>query len=132
MVTGSREDCLAGRHPSIAHDMDKRMHDPAGDIQDILKCKWALRILGEIAAGSTRPSTIERSVPGLSHKVLHERLNKLARLAVVERVELAAKAQAVSYRLTPYGQELGGILDQIRRLGERYRPARSARTAEGA
>jgi DNA-binding HxlR family transcriptional regulator len=103
--------------------MAQRERDPAADIQDILKCKWALLILGEISAGRARPSAIERAIPGLSHKILHERLNKLSGLAVVERVEMAAKSQAVAYRLTGYGRELGAILEDIRRLRERCRSA---------
>lgn len=103
--------------------MAQRIRDPAADIQDILKCKWALRILGEISAGHARPSALERAIPGLSHKMLHERLNKLSGLAVIERVELAAKSQAVAYRLTGYGRDLGAILDDIKRLGERCRQA---------
>lgn len=121
-VTGALVDCTVRCSPSILGNAGVSMHDPAADIQGILKCKWTLLILGEIAAGRTRPSAIERAIPGLSHKMLHERLNKLSRLDVIGRVELAAKAQVVTYHLTPYGRALSGILDEIRLLGQRHRP----------
>lgn len=90
--------------------------DPVRTVQDVLKCKWAMAILGAIAEGEARPSAIERSLSGLSHKILHQRLAKLVRLGLVERIERGTKMQHVEYLLTPCGAEVARIIADIRRL----------------
>ncbi len=94
--------------------------NPSEAVQEVLKCKWAILILGAITEGHARPSSIERSVTGLSHKVLHQRLAKLTRLRIVDRVETASKMQQVEYHLTDFGRAIGGIIADIQRLKSRY------------
>jgi DNA-binding HxlR family transcriptional regulator len=90
--------------------------DPVNTVQEVLKCKWVLLILGAIQDGQCRPSSIERSIDGLSHKILHQRLDKLTRLQVVERVELTAKMQQVEYRMTAFGTAIGKLVRDIQAL----------------
>jgi DNA-binding HxlR family transcriptional regulator len=94
--------------------------DPVDAVQEILKCKWVLLILGAIQEGQCRPSSIERSITGLSHKILHQRLDKLTRLQVVERIELSAKAQQVEYRMTSFGTAIGKVVQDIQALRQQF------------
>lgn len=94
--------------------------DPGHAVQEMLKCKWAILILGAITDGHARPSSIERSVTGLSHKVLHQRLAKLTRLRIVQRIETASKMQQVEYHLTDFGRAIGTIIGDIQRLKSQY------------
>lgn len=94
--------------------------DPVTTVQEVLKCKWAMLILDAIGEGHGRPSAIERSISGLSHKILHQRLQKLTRLRLVERVELADKAQRVEYRMTTFGRAVGELVDGIKALRGRF------------
>lgn len=98
----------------------ERALDPVSTVQEVLKCKWVLLILSAIGEGQCRPSSIERSIDGLSHKILHQRLDKLTRLQVVERIELSAKAQQVEYRMTEFGAAIGKLVRDIQALRERY------------
>lgn len=52
-------------------------------------------------------------LPGITAKVLSERLERLQERGLVERCEHDSFPRGVSYRLTPRALELVGVLDQI-------------------
>ena len=54
-------------------------------VEDIVGCKWSLVVLGHVRAGTRRPGAIERATPGLTAKVLNERLSKMVRYRILER-----------------------------------------------
>lgn len=85
-------------------------------VESVVGCKWSLHVLAQIRAGNVRPGTLERSAPGLTHKVLSERLAKLLRFGIIERHEIAARPAHVEYRLTPFGERFTRIIDEVDRL----------------
>jgi DNA-binding HxlR family transcriptional regulator len=92
-------------------------------VEDIVGCKWSLEVLGALRSGILRPGKMERSVTGLTAKVLNERLRKLTRYGIVQRIPFPEVPPRVEYRLTPFGRRFAAILDQIDRL-EDDRPIR--------
>ncbi len=82
-------------------------------LESVLGCKWSLRVLALVRSGVRRPGAMCRSVNGLSTKVLNERLRKLCRYGVLERVMYAEVPPRVEYRLTHFGKKLSSILDRI-------------------
>ncbi len=87
-------------------------------VESVVGCKWSLHVLSQIRAGNVRPGTLERSAPGLTHKVLSERLAKFQRFGIIERHEIAARPAHVEYRLTPFGERFARIIDEVERLQE--------------
>jgi DNA-binding HxlR family transcriptional regulator len=85
-------------------------------VEDIVGCKWSLAVLGRIRAGVARPGAMEHALPGLSKKVLNERLRKLVRFGIVERRAFAELPPRVEYRLTPFGTKFSDLLDGVERL----------------
>lgn len=85
-------------------------------VEDIIGCKWSLCVLGLIERGVTRPGAMQRSVAGLSAKVLNERLRKLLRFGIIERQVFAEVPPHVEYRLTPYGRRFTRVIAAIREL----------------
>ncbi len=85
-------------------------------VEDIVGCKWSLAVLGRIRSGVTRPGAIRRSLPGLSTKVMNERLVKMLRFGLVERRSYPESRPRVEYSLTPAGVRLAAILDDIESL----------------
>lgn len=85
-------------------------------VEDIVGCKWSLTVLGLVRQGINRPSRIERAVPGLSTKVLNERLKKLTRFGILDKRIYPEVPPRVEYRLTPFGEKFSLILDQIEAL----------------
>tara|TARA_R110002072_G_scaffold42064_4_gene117554 strand:- start:118564 stop:118932 length:369 start_codon:yes stop_codon:yes gene_type:complete len=82
-------------------------------ITDVLKCKWTLAIVNEMNAGSNRPSAMQRELPGLTSKVLTDRLKKLEAFGLIEREVFAEVPPRVEYTLTERGQELMGVLESV-------------------
>jgi DNA-binding HxlR family transcriptional regulator len=97
-------------------------------VEDIVGCKWSLAVLGCIRSGTTRPGAIRRSLPGLSTKVMNERLAKMLRFGLVERRSYAESRPRVEYSLTPAGVRLAAILDDIQALQADIEGTAAART----
>lgn len=85
-------------------------------VEDIVGCKWSLTVLGLIADGIQRPGAMQRLVPGLTAKVLNERLRKLLRFGIIERQIYAEVPPRVEYRLTTFGRRFDGVLKEIAAL----------------
>lgn len=86
-------------------------------VESIVGCKWSLRILSLCSEGHHRPSAFLRECPGLSAKVMNERLRKMTGFGIVERQVHGEKPPLeVEYKLTPFGERFLGILDEVRRL----------------
>ena len=43
-------------------------------VEDVIGCKWSMAVLGLVRNGIYRPGAMERELPGLTTKVLNERL----------------------------------------------------------
>jgi DNA-binding HxlR family transcriptional regulator len=85
-------------------------------VEDIVGCKWSLAVLARVRAGTRRPGALEHSIPGLTAKVLNERLRKLARYGIVARTQCAEIPPRVECSLTPLGERFAAILDGIAEL----------------
>lgn len=85
-------------------------------MEEVLGCKWTLSILQAVRRGIHRPGAIERSIDGLSKKVLNERLRKLVRFGILERRAYPEIPPRVEYRLTPFGRRFVSVLDAVARL----------------
>ena len=95
----------------------KHSHAPAtyGNVQ-----VWPVSgpaFLDSLADGPNRPSALLRAHPGLSAKVMSERLRKMTRFGILLRTVFGEKPPVeVEYRLSPFGLRFMGILDEVRRL----------------
>lgn len=88
----------------------------AGMVESIVGCKWSLHVLACIRRGVNRPGAIERSTPGLSAKVLAERLDKLVRFGIAVKRSFPEVPPRVEYTLTPFGERFAAIIDEVERL----------------
>ena len=82
-------------------------------VEDDVGCKWTLHVLAQVRGGVNRPGALVRTAPGLTAKVLNERLSKLVRYGVLEKQSFPEVPPRVEYRLTPLGERLNGVLDAI-------------------
>lgn len=85
-------------------------------LEDVVGCKWSVSVLHAVAAGIYRPGALERHIPGISTKVLSERLRKLTGYGLLSRQVYAEVPLRTEYSLTQNGQKLIGIIDQIKVL----------------
>lgn len=82
-------------------------------VEDIVGCKWSLGVLGLVREGVCRPGAMEHALPGLSKKVLNERLRKLMRFGILERRAYSETPPRVEYRLTPLGERFAALMDGV-------------------
>jgi DNA-binding HxlR family transcriptional regulator len=87
-------------------------------VEEVLKCKWAMTVLDLARQGVRRPGAMVMTVDGLTKKVLNERLKKLVRFGILDRVAYPEIPPRVEYGLTPFGKKFIGILEAIENLDE--------------
>jgi DNA-binding HxlR family transcriptional regulator len=85
-------------------------------LENVLGCKWSLRVIDLVRRGIHRPGAMQRSVPGLSAKVLNERLRKLCRYGILEKMTFAEVPPRVEYRLTRFERKFTSLLHKIATL----------------
>jgi DNA-binding HxlR family transcriptional regulator len=90
-------------------------------VEDIVGCKWSLTVLALVRDGVNRPGAMEHAVPGLSAKVLNERLRKLQRFGILAKTSYPEVPPRVEYSLTPFGGKFVAVLDDIERLEQELR-----------
>lgn len=82
-------------------------------VEDIIGCKWSLSVISLIRNNINRPGAMEKSVEGLTTKVLNERLKKLINFGILEKTVFAEIPPRVEYKLTAFGNKFVGIIDAI-------------------
>ncbi|QEX14950.1 hypothetical protein FRZ44_02260 [Hypericibacter terrae] len=90
----------------------------------ILMGPWTTYILWVLLrSGPSRFGEIKRQVPGISAKVLTERLRMLESTGIVDRRYEATIPPRVTYSLTRRGEELRLVLNQLNELARQWRAA---------
>jgi DNA-binding HxlR family transcriptional regulator len=85
----------------------------------LLEGRWKLLILFHLFGGKVqRYSDLQRSIPGISEKMLAQQLRKLEADGIVERTVHSQVPPKVEYRLTSWGQSLCPALDALLKWAE--------------
>ena len=100
-------------------------------LEDVVGCKWSVGVVAALSRGVRRPGELERFIPGISKKILNERLRKLLAYGLITRAELPSARRHVEYHLTPTGQELADVIRRLFLLNQRHEAQRRGPT-EGA
>ena len=102
---------------ATAHSGQEHDGSVALRVENVLGCKWSIRLLQLVANGCSRPSAILRACPGLSAKVMNERWRMMIRYGIVNRTVLGDRPPIqVEYSLTDFGERFIRILDEVQRL----------------
>src|SRR5918996_5598856 len=101
---------------------------------DIVCGKWTLLVIRALAEGPARFCELERSLEGISPRTLSLRLRALEEHGIVERRTYPEVPPRVEYTLTPKGQALAPLIEDMRRFGREHlgASAETAVTAEPA
>ena len=87
----------------------------------IISNKWKVLILRDLIEGTKRYNELNRSVVGISAKVLTQNLKDLEADGIVKRTVYQVVPPKVEYSLTEKGQELKGVLDMMKEFGIKYK-----------
>ena len=82
--------------------------------------KWKLLILRNLMTRPWRFGELQRSLEGISQKVLTESLRSMEKDGIVTRTVYPEVPPRVEYALSPLGESMRPILDAMQAWGEHY------------
>lgn len=77
---------------------------------EIFGGKWKALITYILTFGTKRTGELQRLIPGISQKVLIEKLKELEKDGIIEKHVYEEMPPKVEYKLTEYGQSFSNIL----------------------
>jgi DNA-binding HxlR family transcriptional regulator len=93
----------------------------------LLGKRWSGVILGVLLQAPAHFAVLARTIPGISERMLSDRLNELAEAGLIDRTVLDGPPLGVVYKLTESGRAMGPGLLKLGEWAERYM-APAART----
>jgi DNA-binding HxlR family transcriptional regulator len=85
---------------------------------DVVGDRWTLLIVRELAErGACRYTDLRNGLPGIASNLLAERLRQLEHAGVIAREEAPPPIATTLFRLTPRGEQLRPVLDDLVRWG---------------
>ena len=89
---------------------------------ELIGRRWTGAVVRAMLGGVTRFSDLAQTVPGLSDRMLSERLKELEAEGIVERAVFADTPVRIEYRLTDKGRALSAAVDSIAAWAEHWLP----------
>lgn len=88
---------------------------------ELIGKRWTGAIVSVMLAGANHACDIRNAVPGLSDRLLTERLRELEAAGIVRRDVTDARPPIVEYSLTPKGEALSPVLDALSSWGKSWK-----------
>lgn len=119
-------------HPTVRHGLPD---DPRAEVVEpdpdcpveialaALRGRWTTLVVRELLRGGHSYSELAAALPGLSDKVLTDRLAQLTGAGVVRRTRTSGWPPSVRYELTAHGRRLGPVLQALWDWGAARPPA---------
>ena len=92
-----------------------------GDALYVIGGKWKLRIIIALQEGNKRFNELQRTVEGISARVLSNELKELEMNGFVKRNVYAQTPVVVEYEITEYSHSLHDVLNSLMEWGRRHR-----------
>lgn len=89
---------------------------------ELIGRRWTGAIIHTMLAGVTRFSDITEAIPGLSDRMLSERLKELEAEGIVSRCVFADTPVRIEYRVTDKGRALSAVVESIGTWAEEWIP----------
>src|SRR3989337_1610924 len=103
--------------PNCPADFAKAVNDTL----DFLSGKWKLPILSSLIEGKKRFKEIERTMPGISPRMLSKELRDLEMNKMIIRTVYNTIPATVEYEITEYGMSLDKVLMAMYEWGTAHR-----------
>lgn len=112
------------KETSVPHHIDKECVAKLAAISDALYAiggKWKLRIIVVLGEGKSRFNELQRTITGISSKVLASELRELELNGFVKRKVLPQTPVVIEYELTDYALTLQNVLTALSKWGTMHR-----------
>ncbi|MBI5207343.1 MAG: helix-turn-helix transcriptional regulator [Candidatus Firestonebacteria bacterium] len=100
--------------------MKKKYNCPIEVTLDAIGGKWKTLILWHLKEKSLRSGQIKKLVPGITQKILTQKLRELENHGLISRKVYAQMPPKVEYTLTTYGKTIRPILDNLCKWGTKH------------
>jgi DNA-binding HxlR family transcriptional regulator len=87
---------------------------------ELIGKRWTGAIISALTEGPMRFGDLARAVPGLSDRLLSQRLRELEAEGLVEREVESGTPVRVTYSLTRKGSELGPAIGELKQWAKRW------------
>ena len=87
---------------------------------ELIGKRWTGAIISSLTEGPLRFGDLARAVPGLSDRLLSQRLRELEVEGLVEREVESGTPVRVTYSLTEKGTELRPVLSELKQWAKRW------------
>ena len=94
---------------------------PVRDALDVINGKWKLPIIISITAGNERFTDIQKSIPGITPKVLAKQLKDLEQHQLIKRTIIEDYPVKILYKSEPYADTLTPIIYALKEWGSDHR-----------
>ena len=104
----------------MARLKERRVEEPPCAVDVTLRViggRWKVLILQELFLGTRRFSVIQRTISGVTQKMLTQQLREMEAHGVVDRLVYAQVPPKVEYSLTPLGESLWPVLMAMHEWG---------------
>jgi DNA-binding HxlR family transcriptional regulator len=106
---------------SPAHTECKKELASVGDALYVIGGKWKLPIIIALQEGNKRFNELQRTVDGISARVLSNELKELEMNGFVKRKVYVKTPVVVEYEITDYSHSLKEVLDSLKEWGSKHR-----------
>ena len=96
----------------------------------LLGKRWTGLVLGVLTAGPAHFAELRRAIPGISERMLSDRLTELTQAGLVIREVVEGPPLGARYRVTEPGAALRPALEELSKWADRYLPAAGAPAAQ--
>ncbi|SHM75282.1 winged helix-turn-helix transcriptional regulator [Mucilaginibacter sp. OK098] len=87
----------------------------------VLNGKWKLPLIVTLSNGAKRFNDIQRSLDGITPKILSKELRELEMNEFVTRTVFPTTPVSVMYELTPYSRSLDKVVTELKNWGMQHR-----------
>lgn len=90
------------------------------EILHVIGGKWSMSIIYALFSGKKRYSELERIIPNINTRMLVKELKNMEANGIVKRKVFATVPPTVEYTLTPKGEKLEPIINELYKWGLEY------------
>lgn len=104
----------------------KRSPCPVANTLDVIGDKWSLLVIRDLFAGRSTYSDFQQSPEAIAPNILADRLTRLVEQGLAKKSPYQDRPVRYAYTLTDKGRELGPMLMEMVKWGEKYFPGSKA------
>ena len=115
MSSGPSPSLFAASGPAAENSVCETLSEPLSRVMTLLGKRWAGMVLSVLMQGPLHFNEVKRAVPGVSDRVLTERLGEFVDLGLVSRTVSDGGPVRVRYELTERGAAMRPAITELTR-----------------